>query len=332
MIRVLVALSVLGTLALPMLAVALVAVGIAGRRDRTSPRCGRCRSAIGFDEIGLERPCPACGAAAREVAPRAAVRRPWWRMLGAGLASAALAIGSFALGRALELRPVPAATTASGVRPALYAGAPYAREVIAIEEAVRDGRISASEVRAEVLAAIAAEVALNAGTQSLQRSPAALRVAALALGDPGADESYWKAVLDACAPTPVPAVGFLETTNPTIHLDPTLEPHPDLPLVRVALVTALTLDGAPIDLDRLRTGLARDPVPPLPLGSLAPGEHLLEVEFETRLYERFDGQRIGLGTARLLPLADWPSPLARSMASARVPFTSPADEPPRDAP
>ncbi|MFO0828548.1 MAG: hypothetical protein U0572_10430 [Phycisphaerales bacterium] len=313
--------QVLAIFVLPTAAVALIVLGISGRRDPTRPLCGTCGAALRFAHVDAAAPCDSCGARASDVPPRPARRRPWIGGLVGGIACAAAAV-AIVLGSVMWISSVSAASTSSFssvpnsvlLSTAITSQFPT-REIDELRRRLAHGSLQLAEVKS----ALASPSALSA-------IPArgALSVAAIALEADPKDEELAKRTLETCFPPAKFLAEFLATRSPYLLFDPTSEPHVDVPLARLAVVRSITIDGKSLSLEQaLGHPIDRPTCLPLALAPVAPGPHELEVELELFLFERFDAERCRGAQGRMLPEADWPRPLGRSMLTVRSSFTTP---------
>lgn len=316
-----IAFQFVGMALFPAMAVIWFTTAFVGKTDPRTPRCGSCRETLGFLDLANDKPCRACGARPSERPPVPDRRRPARRPLIAAIVYLALAFPLAWIGSALQRRPLTVTPTIAAIPKVMAMTSADAREVSATKAAVRDGAIPHAALRDALRSALAT------GAVPLQ-TPATLELAALALDDPNATPEalapFWDTILQSGMSPATPTAQFLETTSPTLMLDPTREPPGDAPLGRVAVLRGVWIDGVDVAPHELAPHVSGEPLL-LPLGirRFESGERTLRVSLETFLYTAFDLERIGARSTHRMPESDWPAPLARRVVESTVTFTAP---------
>ena len=329
-------LQLIAMLVLPALGIWFIALGVAGRRDATRPCCGQCGADIGFDHVDGDAPCGNCAARPSAVSPVPFRRRPWWLMLLGGIGLVGLSIGLTILLIAVLTRRFSAVTLAPGLPPsatlvglAIRSSSDSDPALYNLRSMLDDGELSVGNLRALFLAHLGSPAAWTP-----QHSPGALALAALVIEresmmDVQDDESsaaFRARVLDECFAPPELWSSALASSPSILQLSPIGLTYESAPLVRIAVVRSLKVDGIARDVhDIARDETAESLILPVELKPLAAGTLEFEVTLELLMYTRFDALRLSGLDTRPLPEADWPVPLARTSITLRSTNVAPIE-------
>ncbi|MBL9148776.1 MAG: hypothetical protein JNM94_08805 [Phycisphaerae bacterium] len=300
--------------------VVILTLGLLGRRRLTRGRCAACRADLSRERLLARDRCPGCNAELAEPSAIVAVRTgAGWKRIAGGAALLVVAVASVLGGNQLRMRgmvtafgsmstmaPLPAL-----VHAAYTSGSPFTFQGDEVARRMGQGRVTAAELRAELLTLLASKLPPTVGAD---------RLFALSMADGVVDPAIANAFAASTALTPTLDLSSLSEQPPKVSIrKPSRQRLPDDPVDVVHLVREVRADGVPL------AGFVPFGMPdwqdnPIVLPE---GTTRVEVDIDVVFMSSFDAQRVRDSSGLMRPPSSWPKPLATSRITLPTTATPP---------